>query len=258
MDGRCDRHATESEIRGYTMSSSLNTAWFIFEENIPLFWYGVKTTLLLASLGTMLGLLLGLVLGGVRAVEIDAKDNHFVKGIKRILHAIVVVYVWFFRGTPMMVQAMFFYYGLRPILGWNAITAGIIIISFNTGAYMCEIIRSGIQSVDKGQKEAARSLGMTSTQTMVHIILPQAIRNSFPSIGNEFIINIKDSSMLNVIGVVELFFQTTSIAGTMGLFTETFMVTVSIYLILTSAATWILSCVEKRMNKQTVVARSNA
>lgn len=227
--------------------SLLAKSWFIFEHNAPLFWYGIKTTLLLAFLGTIIGLVLGLILGGIHAIEIDEKDKLPIKLIKRLLHAFVSIYVWFFRGTPMMVQAMFFYYGLRPILGWNAITAGIVIISINTGSYMCEIIRSGIQSVDKGQSEAARSLGMTSTQTMMHIILPQAIKNSFPSIGNEFIINIKDSSMLNVIGVVELFFQTTSVAGTMGLFTETFLVTCAIYLILTSIATGILTLVEKKM-----------
>ena len=238
--------------------SILYKALYIFEENMPLFWYGIKTTLLLAFLGTVLGLVLGLVMGGIKAVEIDSKDKIVVRTIKKILHAIVSVYVWFFRGTPMMVQAMFFYYGLRPILGWNPITAGIIIISFNTGAYMCEIIRAGIQSVDKGQKEAARSIGMTSSQTMMYIILPQAIKNSFPSIGNEFIINIKDSSMLNVIGVVELFFQTTSIAGTMGLFTETFLVTCSIYLILTSLATVLLAYVERRMNHTHVVAQRRA
>ncbi len=230
------------------MSSTLSSAWYIFESNRAIFWYGVKTTLYLALLGTLLGLCIGLIFGGIRAIEIEVNDNAFVKGLKRVLHAIVSLYVWFFRGTPMMVQAMFFYYGLRPILGWTASIAGVVIISVNTGAYMCEIIRSGIQSVDKGQIEGARSLGMTNIQTMIYIVLPQAIRNSFPSIGNEFIVNIKDSSMLNVIGVVELFFQTTSVAGTMGLFTETFLVTCVIYLLLTSLATLILTYIEKKMN----------
>ena len=104
------------------------------------------------------------------------------KIIKKILHAIVAVYVWFFRGTPMMVQAMFFYFSIRSVIGWTPLVAGIVIISVNTGAYMAEIIRSGIQSIDKGQIEGARSLGMTNTQTMMSIVLPQAIRNSLPSI----------------------------------------------------------------------------
>lgn len=222
-------------------------AWQIFIENWPLFWYGTKITILLAVAGTFIGLLIGLLFGGIRAIKIESRDPWGVKAIKRILHAIVGFYVWFIRGTPMMVQAMFFYYGLRPILHWTPLIAGICIISINTGAYMAEIIRSGIQSVDPGQSEAARSLGMSNTQTMLSIILPQAIRNSFPSIGNELIVNIKDSSMLNVISVVEVFFQSTSVAGSLMLFTETFISTCAIYLILTSIASWFMGMVEKKL-----------
>lgn len=113
---------------------------------------------------------------------------------------------------------------------------------------MAEIIRSGIQSVDKGQTEAAKSIGMTTTQTLMSIIFPQAIRNSFPSIGNQLIVNIKDSSMLNVIGVTEIYFQTTSIAGSNYKFIETFLVSIIIYLILTTLATFVLNFVEQKMN----------
>lgn len=113
---------------------------------------------------------------------------------------------------------------------------------------MAEIVRSGIQSIDKGQYEAARSLGMTSTQTMMSIILPQAIRNAFPSIGNEFIVNIKDSSMLNVIGVIEVYFQTSSVAGSVMLYVPTFLISALIYLLLTTIVTQILSYIEGRMN----------
>ena len=228
----------------------LAQALWILETNWPLFWYGIKITLMLAFLGTIFGLVIGLVLGGLRAITIDEQDKAIVKLFKKFLHAIVNIYVWFFRGTPMMVQAMFLYYAFRSILGWSVNVAGIVIISVNTGAYMAEIIRSGIQSVDKGQMEAARSLGMSSAQTMIHIILPQAIRNSFPSIGNEFIVNIKDSSMLNVIGVIELYFQTTSVAGSMYLSTPTYFIACCFYLILTSIATIILSYTEKRLNQQ--------
>lgn len=107
----------------------------------------------------------------------------------------------------MMVQGAFIYYGLKNIVHWSPFTAGVFVITINTGAYMAEIIRSGIQAVDKGQSEAARSIGMNSVQTMLYIVLPQAIKNSFPAIGNEFVINIKDSSVLNVIAVTELFYQ---------------------------------------------------
>lgn len=221
----------------------------IAENNWSLFLYGIEITLLFAVVGTFCGLLLGLIIGGIRAIEIEKRDSFLMKAIKRILKFICGFYVWFFRGTPMMVQAMLFYYALRPVLHWTPIVAGLCIISVNTGAYMAEIIRSGIQSIDKGQSEAARSLGMTSTQTMLCIILPQAIKNSFPSIGNELIVNIKDSSMLNVISVVELFFQSTSIAGSTSLFVQTFVITCAVYLLLTTIATWGMTFLENRINR---------
>ena len=226
----------------------LEKAYRLFTNNYELFWYGIKMTLFLALLGTLLGLMIGLILGGVRAIEIEPRDSRSAKVTKKTLHALIGIYVWFFRGTPMMVQAMFLYYALRPGLGWDAMTAGIVIISVNTGAYMSEIIRSGIQSVERGQVEAARSIGMNSVQTMIYIVLPQAIKNSFPSIGNEFIVNIKDSSMLNVIGVIELFFQSRSVAGSAMLYSETFFITCLIYLVLTTITSQILRLVEKKMN----------
>ncbi|MEF2782125.1 amino acid ABC transporter permease [Erysipelotrichaceae bacterium HCN-30851] len=223
-------------------------ALWIFENNWQLFWYGIKITLLLAVCGTLIGLLIGLLLGGMRAVKIEERDAMPVKVLKKIMHLFVGFYVWIFRGTPMMVQAMIIYHSLRSILNWTPVVAGIVIISVNTGAYMAEIVRSGIQSIDKGQYEAARSLGMTSTQTMMSIILPQAIRNAFPSIGNEFIVNIKDSSMLNVIGVIEVYFQTSSVAGSVMLYVPTFLISALIYLLLTTIVTQILSYIEGRMN----------
>lgn len=230
----------------------LDKSLSIFINNLDLFWYGTKITIILALVGTISGLLIGLLFGAIRSSNIDIKDKKITIILKKVLKGIASIYVWFFRGTPMLVQAIFFYYGLRPIFHWNSITAGIIIISINTGAYMAEIIRSGIQSVDQGQNEGALSLGMTNSQTMLNIILPQAIKNSFPSIGNQFIINIKDSSMLNVIGVVELFFQSSSIAGSAMTYSETFLVTCLIYLCLTSMATLLLNLIEKRMSKPTL------
>lgn len=225
----------------------LNKSFSLFIKNFDLFMYGIKMTLILAFLGTIFGLLIGLLFGGLRAITIDPKDTKGIKILKKGMHIIIGIYVWFFRGTPMMVQAMFLYHALRPMLGWSALVAGIVIISVNTGAYMAEIIRSGIQSVDKGQLEAARSIGMTSFQGMRYIILPQAIKNSFPSIGNEFIVNIKDSSMLNVIGVIEVFFQSKSVAGSVMLYSETFFITCLIYLMLTTITTLFLGYIEKRM-----------
>ncbi|MDQ0362183.1 amino acid ABC transporter permease [Breznakia pachnodae] len=222
---------------------------WIFENNWPLFWYGIKITILLAVVGTVAGLIIGLLMGTARTFEVNDNDKAITKIFKKIMHAFVSIYVWFFRGTPMMVQAMLIYYGLKGLLQWDALTAGLVIISINTGAYMTEIIRSGIQSVDNGQREGARSIGMNNAQTMMYVILPQAIKNSFPSIGNQLIVNIKDSSMLNVISVIDLYFQTTSSAGSTMQYTENFFIATIIYLLMTSVATIILSLIEKHMNK---------
>ena len=140
-------------------------AWNIFVHNLPLFQYGIEMTLLFAFVGTFAGFVVGLLVGGIRAIEINEYDSTGIKVLKRIGRIITGLYIWVFRGTPMMVQAMFIYYLGKPVIGWTPITAGLIIISINTGAYMAEIIRSGIQSVDKGQNEAAMSLGMTTMQT---------------------------------------------------------------------------------------------
>lgn len=223
-------------------------AWSIFTKNLPLFTYGIEITLLFAVVGTVAGLVIGLFVGGIRAIEINEFDSTPLKVLKRIGKIITGFYIWVFRGTPMMVQAMFLFYLLKPVFNWNGISAGLLIISINTGAYMSEIIRSGIQSVDPGQSEAAKSLGMTTSQTLLSIIFPQAVKNSFPSIGNQLIVNIKDSSMLNVIGVTEVYFQTTSIAGSNYKFIETFLVSIFIYLFLTTVSTWILNWIENKMD----------
>ena len=128
---------------------------------------------------------------------------------------ILIIYIEFFRGTPMIVQAMVIFYGSALAFGidMDRTVAAIFIVSINTGAYMAEIVRGGVISIDKGQFEAAQAIGMNHVQTMLHVVLPQVIRNILPATGNQFIINIKDTSVLNVIGVTELFFQTKSVAG---------------------------------------------
>ena len=216
----------------------------------PLFWNGIKITLLIALSGTIIGLAIGLVVGGIRAAaQPDIRDSGAAQVAKRVVLFVTGIYVEVIRGTPMMVQAMFLYYALRPVLGWTPIPAGVVIVSINTGAYMAEIVRSGIQSVDRGQTEAARSIGMNAGQTMMLVVLPQAIRNAFPSIGNEFVVNIKDSSVLNVISVTDLYFQSLSISGSVFLVQETFLVTAAIYFVLTFTTTRILGMIERRMNR---------
>jgi len=228
----------------------LQKAFQLFNEYSSLFLYGIRITLLISLSGTIIGLVIGLFVGGIRAVKIEIRDKRLIKISKKCIHILTGVYIEIFRGTPMMVQSMFIYYGfLRPVLGWNVVNSGIFIVSINTGAYMAEIIRSGIQSVDNGQTEAARSIGMSSLQTMFYVILPQAIKNSFPSIGNEFVVNIKDTSVLNVIAVTELYFQSTRIAGSTFNSTLPYFVAAVIYFVLTYSTTLILKLVEKRLNK---------
>lgn len=231
------------------MSVDFSSAWDIFVKNFSMFQYGIEITVLYAIVGTIVGLLIGLVVGALRIIESDENDKFIICVFKKILKYITGLYLWIFRGTPMLVQAMFLFHLLKPIFGWNGITAGLVIISVNTGAYMAEIIRSGIQSIDIGQSEAAMSIGLTTIQSFQKVILPQAIKNSFPSIGNQLIINIKDSSMLNVISVSELYFQSTSVAGSTYQYTETFLVAMIIYLVLTTFASIMMNYLEKRINR---------
>lgn len=213
------------------------------------FLLGIRTTLIVAIIGTLIGLCIGLLVGGVRAIKLDKTASGFNKILKKIIDSFLKIYIEVFRGTPMMVQAVFIYYLVYTnIFKWDKMFAAIFIISINTGAYMAEIVRSGIQAVDVGQNEAARSLGMSSMQTMMSVILPQAIKNAFPAIGNELIVNIKDSSVLMIISITELMFQSNSIAGTTYRFTETYFVTAVIYLTLTSISSVILNAIEKRIN----------
>lgn len=225
----------------------------IFSVYAPLFFEGIGSTLILAFSGTILGLGIGLIIGAIRAIHVDHRDPFFIKGIKRLAWLITTIYIEVFRGTPMMVQGAFIYYGLKNVVHWSPFAAGIFVITINTGAYMAEIVRSGIQSVDKGQTEAARSIGMNSIQTMIYIVLPQAIKNSFPSIGNEFVTNIKDSSVLNVIAVTELFYQAKSVAGSLYAFVPTYFVVALIYLCLTFPTTRILNYIETRMNRKKMI-----
>ena len=213
------------------------------------FLLGIRTTLIVALIGTLIGLLIGLLAGGIRAIRPDKTLSKGKKALKVFIDLLIKIYIEVFRGTPMMVQAVFIYYLVYTnIVHWDKMVAAIFVISINTGAYMAEIVRAGIQAVDPGQNEAARSLGMSSMQTMMDIVLPQAIRNAFPAIGNELIVNIKDSSVLMIISITELMFQSNSIAGTTYRFTETYFVTAFIYLCLTGISSIILNAIEKKMN----------
>ena len=169
---------------------------------------GVGYTMLIALIGTAAGFLIGLLTGVIRTAP--KSKNAVLRALHKIVNAIIAVYIEVFRGTPMMVQAMVIYWGyafLNDGATLPLIPAGLFIVSINTGAYMAEIVRGGIISVDRGQLEGAYSVGMTHAQAMVKVVIPQVLQNILPSISNEFVINIKDTSVLNVIGVTELYYM---------------------------------------------------
>lgn len=223
--------------------------WNILTKYYPFLLRGVLYTLLISLVGTVAGLLVGLLTGVVKTAPVS--KNPVLRVLHKILNGIISVYVEVFRGTPMMVQAMVIYWGYAFATGGQTlplIPSGILIVSVNTGAYMAEIVRGGIISIDKGQFEGAKSIGMSHAQTMVHVILPQVMRNILPSVSNEFVINIKDTSVLNVIGVTELYYFAGQIKRQNFQTFQTYLVVCVIYFILTFSITSLLRFAEKKLD----------
>ncbi len=213
------------------------------------FLQGVGYTMLIALAGTLIGLVIGLITGIIRTIP--TSKNPVIRYLLKIVNIIISIYVEIFRGTPMMVQSMVIFWGyafMNDGQTLSLIPAGIFIVSINTGAYMAEIVRGGIISIDKGQFEGAYSIGMNHWQTMVNVVIPQVMRNILPAISNEFVINIKDTSVLNVIGVTELFFFTAKIPKMTWAIFETYVVACVIYFILTFTITRILKWVECKID----------
>lgn len=223
---------------------------FILISYGPMFLRGAANTLLLALSGTAVGFLIGLGVGIVRTIPCRREDGLVRYVLLKIARGLLSVYIEVFRSTPMIVQAMVIFYGFAQLSGIQMpyLLAGFLIVSINTGAYLAEIIRGGIQSVDPGQREAAEAIGMTHWQTMLFVVLPQAIRNILPALGNEFVVNIKDTSVLNVISVSELFFVSKSAAGTYFKYFEVFFITSVIYFVMTFVTTRLLRMLEKKMD----------
>lgn len=224
----------------------IKDAIFLLTEYKEYFIKGTLNTLLFSFSGTAIGILIGLCTGIIRTAPIS--KNKFIAFLQKVLNAIIYVYVEVFRGTPMMVQSMVIYWGYAFASGGKTLDltlSSILIISINTGAYMTEIVRGGINSIDNGQYEAASAIGMSHTQAMQKIIIPQVIRNILPSTSNELLNNIKDSSVLNVIGATELFFYSTKIKNYSFEVFETYLVVCTIYLIITVIVTNILRYFEK-------------
>ena len=238
--------------------SFLNDVLNIFIKYYPQLLTGVGNTLLIALTSTAAGLALGLLTGVVRTAPMS--KNPVLRALHKLLNAIIAIYVEIFRGTPMMVQSLILYnavFGLFKRTGmsvsdinrvWPLFLAGLVTISLNSTAYLAEVLRGGILAVDAGQMEAARSLGMTHWQAMRKVVFPQAIKNSLPAIGNEFIINIKDSSVLCVVGVSDLMFMTRSVAGIYYKGTECYLIAAIVYLILTYLSSLLLNAITKKLD----------
>ena len=219
--------------------------WFIFKNYYAYFLKGTVLTLEIAIIGTILGYMLGFAIGLVQATPITKGDEIIKRIVFRILKPVCMIFVAVFRGTPMMVQAMVFYYGLRNSgMEISPFIASLIVLMMNTGAYMAETVRGGILSIDKGQLEGG--LGMSHTKTMFIVILPQAFRNIVPEMVNQFLTNLKMTSVLNVIGVYELYFATKSAAGIYYRYFESYIICAIFYFIICSIFTKILQVVEEK------------
>ena len=217
------------------------------------YFTGMGNTLALALIGTVLGCLIGLICGVLNTIPYSRKDNPVKRFFLRLIRVVIRVYVEVFRGTPMVLQAVFFYYGL-PYFTNNAVKftsiwlVSIVVVSINTGAYMAESVRGGIISVDKGQTEGATAIGMTHWQSMIHVILPQAVRNIIPQIGNNFIINVKDTSVMFIIGFPEFFSAHRAAVGASYLYFPSATVEMVGYLTMTLLSSFLLRWVERKMD----------
>ena len=214
---------------------------------------GMWKTVSLAVICTLVGCLIGFLCGVLQTIPVGKKDNALKKGLLGLLRGIIRAYVEIFRGTPMILQAVFVYYGLpyftNNAVQWQSVwLAAFVVVAVNTGAYMAETVRGGILSVDPGQTEGAKAIGMTHFQTMSYVVLPQALRNIMPQIGNNLIINIKDTSIMFIIGFSEFFAEHRAIVGTTNKYFPSATIEMGGYLIMTVVCSIILRQVEKKMD----------
>ena len=218
-----------------------------------LYLNGVWNTISLAVLCTAVGCLIGLMCGVLNTIPYTKNDNIIKRVLLRAIRIANQIYVEVFRGTPMILQAVVIYYGL-PYFTNNAVRfssvwlCAFVVVSVNTGAYMAESVRGGIISIDPGQTEGAKAIGMTHWQTMTNVILPQALRNILPQIGNNLIINIKDTSVMSIIGFTEFFAIHKSVAGTTYQYFPSAAIEMVGYLTMTLVASFLLRLWEKKMD----------
>ncbi len=229
---------------------SFNVKWdafvraFIDNDGYKKVLTGLQNTLIIAVVGLLIGIVIGTI---IAAVEVMPKY----KRLPRILDKICRVYVAFFRGTPLVVQLLVGYFVLRPLLGLqlSALASGAIIFGMNSGAYVSEIMRGGINSVDGGQMEAGRAVGLGYWTTMVKIVIPQAVKNILPTLGNEFIALIKDTSVVSFIGAEDLYVAFKYIGTNNYEFMVPYLIMALIYIVLVLLITLGIHLMERRLKK---------
>lgn len=233
-----------------------------------MFVKGAILTLQLTACAILGGTILGLFGALARLLRFE-KGGVFLRSLAWVLRNLATLYVTVFRGTPLFVQIFIWHFVWSPALvhheygllingalaqelrsTYGPLIAGALALTFNAGAYITEIFRAGIQSIDKGQTEAARSLGLTYPQTMRFVILPQALRRMLPPLANEFITLLKDSSLLSAIAVAELAYVQRTISGRYSIYEEPLYAVALIYLLMTVCLGWIFSLLEKKYNPQ--------
>lgn len=239
--------------------------WGMIVDYAPLFIEGVKMTVGITLVAVVLGTLIGLFMGMARLA--DARHGAAKYVVRYLVRWPAAAYVAFFRGTPLFVQILLVHFALMPVLihpvdgvllsgdaareirqNYGAFISGLVALTLNAGAYITEIFRAGIQSIDKGQMEAARSLGLSYGQTMKFVIVPQAFRRMLPPLGNEAIMLLKDSSLVSAIGLAELAFAARTVAGVYSRYWEPYLTISFVYLGLTMLMAWGISRLEKRLH----------
>lgn len=205
---------------------------------------GLENTLKIAILGLVIGIVIGTLIATVRVIP-------KYKLLPRILNSICTFYVGFFRGTPMVVQLLLFYYVALPLMGLNlpSVNVAIAVFGLNSGAYISEIMRSGIQSVDYGQTEGGRSVGLSFSTTMMKIVIPQAVKNILPTLGNEFIVLIKETSIVSFIGAADLYVAFNSIGTNSYEFMVPYLAMAIIYIAIVCIITVFIKLMERSLNK---------
>ena len=205
---------------------------------------GLQNTLIIAVLGLLIGIFIGTAIATVRVIP-------KYKVLPRILNGICSFYVALFRGTPVVVQLLVFYYVMLPLMGINmtGVQVSILVFGLNSGAYISEIMRSGIMSVDHGQMEAGRAVGLSFGTTMIKIVIPQAVKNILPTLGNEFIALIKETSVVSFVGATDLYIAFNNIGSNSYEFMVPYLVMALIYIVLVLVISLGIKIMERSLRK---------